>query len=503
MTSSQTSIRAQSEEVVFAVCTRVRAVAEALSIALDDDLRPAEMIETVARAIGVMDRDDASWLLQVAIAGSMPTSASAAEFRAAISGRNDGGLLVRVLAATVEDAIISPDSVMRGMEILTGGVMVDVDFCARYEHSTGIQRVVRESMPRWVERFPSIRLAAWTDDTGAYRALDERERDRVLNWGHRAFSPMVVSAPRQTIDTIVVPWRSTVVLPEVPQSPHVDRIRAFAELSGNRVAMIGYDAIPIVSAFALDPAESERFARYLSIVKHADLVAAISGSSAEEFRGFVDTLPTQGLTGPEVVVVALPLDVPRHAVPHDEEREPDRRPLIICVGSHEPRKNQDAVLYAAERLAADGVDFELVFVGRGNRRSTLAFDRRVAALARSGMHVSVIRDADDAVLWSLFRRARFSVFVSMHEGYGLPVAESLAFGVPVLTSDYGSLAEIASAGGCVMVDPRDDDAILESMRRLLVDDEHYRRISDSIELGAGRGWSDYADDLAEHVGIRA
>jgi glycosyltransferase involved in cell wall biosynthesis len=83
------------------------------------------------------------------------------------------------------------------------------------------------------------------------------------------------------------------------------------------------------------------------------------------------------------------------------------------------------------------------------------------------------------------------------EGYGLPVAESLASGTPVITSDYGSMAELAAGGGAVTIDPRDVGDIEEQMRRLLEDDgllERLRREACERDLGS---WDAYARDAWE------
>ena len=98
-------------------------------------------------------------------------------------------------------------------------------------------------------------------------------------------------------------------------------------------------------------------------------------------------------------------------------------------------------------------------------------------------------------MWNLVRTARFSVFVSLHEGYGLPVAESLAVGTPVLTTNYGSTAEIAAEGGALVVDPRDDDALVASMRRLLVDDTLIQQLQADALRRPVRTWDDYAREL--------
>ena len=83
-----------------------------------------------------------------------------------------------------------------------------------------------------------------------------------------------------------------------------------------------------------------------------------------------------------------------------------------------------------------------------------------------------------------YRSARFTVFVSVHEGYGLPVAESLARRTPALVTDFGSIKEIGLDGGTLFVDPRDDEQICAGMRRLLVDDDLLATLTAQIDRAA-------------------
>ena len=169
--------------------------------------------------------------------------------------------------------------------------------------------------------------------------------------------------------------------------------------------------------------------------------------------------------------------------------------MVLVVGSHEPRKNHDAIVFAAERLWDEGLRFRLRFIGGGSLHVTRRFDRKARALAKRGRPIEVWRSAKDAELLASYREARFTVFPSLHEGFGLPVAESLALAVPAVTSDYGSTAEIARDGGCVVVDPRSDDAITAAMRDLLTDDELHARLVAECYARPARTWSDFADDL--------
>lgn len=460
-------------------------------------LTPADLLDLLVRTVRSSADSGLHWLLFIAISGVFPSSTQVSTLKRDIALRSEATAIIGALESTLGPASL-PNASLRRIDLVRDRLIVDADFCAKNEHNTGIQRVVRQTLPVWAGEGRDFDIVAWTSDTTAYRRLTDRERDRVLNWNDRRFSPDdVVARPSETAETVVVPWNCQIFLPEVPAILACPMLGSIAEYSGNRVSAIGYDAIPLVSAEGQRDAESERFAHYLTVIKYSERVVGISESAAEEFRGFVDTLVSQGLTGPSVTSVSLAVEVPEGARAALGAEEPDGRPVVLCVGSHEPRKNQEAVLYAAEQLYNQGLDFELVFVGGGNAATLHDFDRRIAALNRKGAHISSHRRLGDSELWKLFARARFSVFMSLHEGFGLPVAESLALGTPVLTSDFGSLAEIARHGGCVMVDPRDDVAIVDAFRLILTDDDLIARLVREAAEMQPRTWRTYADELWE------
>jgi len=262
--------------------------------------------------------------------------------------------------------------------------------------------------------------------------------------------------------------------------------------------MVCYDLIPFVAPESVDPRIVITFAEYFALLKHADRVSAISRRSAEDVRAFASTLAGQGLRGPEIAAHPLPTEAPA-----DEDRLPvartgrDGEPLVLVVGVHAPRKNHVAVLEAAERLWREGLRFELVFMGGSTWRAEGYFDTYVERLQAAGRAVRIERRVSEERLWTAYRNARFTVFPSLIEGFGLPVAESLAAGTPVITSNYGSMAEIAAGGGALTVDPRDAEELTTQMRRLVTDDalaEGLRQEARRRDLG---NWDDYARGLWE------
>ncbi|SDI93991.1 Glycosyl transferases group 1 [Frankineae bacterium MT45] len=431
------------------------------------------------------------WLVIAAISTVTPDSDEvlAAQRELALLDRDEAAqwLLGTCMALAVDRG--NPRMPVR---IVDSGVLVEVDFSARFNLHTGIQRVVRSLVPRW-DRDHDIVLVAWTPGGGAMRTLDQDESTRVLKWasGGVRTRQLRAAATDEQPWSLVIPWRSVVVLSEVPDQGVAAKLSALAEYSGNTVAAIGYDCIPIISSDMLPPGEPNKFVKYLSMLKHIDRVAGISESASNEFRGFVDMLPAQGLSGPTVTTCVLPVQTLHEstAIP----KPPVERNLVLCVGSFEPRKNQMAVLFAAERLWREGVEFRLQFVGGGGVGT--AFPSSVKRLARKGRDVGIAEAVSDSALDELYAHARFSVFASLHEGYGLPVAESFAHGVPVITSDYGSTREIAGDGGALLIDPRDDDELYAAMRELLTSDSTLVRLKQELADRPMRSWDDYAADL--------
>ncbi|WP_411699842.1 glycosyltransferase [Conyzicola sp.] len=436
-------------------------------------------------------RNDQIWLLCVGLTGTFPLPDQLRAARRALLLSDADLAFVDFLEATF-DLGAGTEGLASDIEIVHRGVVVDVDFCATHLAHTGIQRVVRQTMARW-HGVRDVTLVGWTPGGLAMRGLSALETSRVTAWNTYTEPKSGETVEEAPTRKLLVPYESRVILPEVPQ-PHLCGVLAsLAEFSGNRVGLIGYDAIPVVSADTVPPAETERFVHYLTIIKHSHRVAGISAAATDDFRGFSQALEAQGLPVVESVEVSLPIALPD--LVHEPVAENVASPLVLCVGSQEPRKNQDAVLFAAEVLWRENLDFRVRFIGGGSAWFTQGFDQRIKALTKKGYDVEVWRGVRDDALLASYAEARFSIFPSLHEGYGLPVAESLAMGVPVVTSGYGSTAEIAAGGGCVLIDPRDEMTIVDAMRSLISGTDRIEELREQIATRPSRSWDDYADEL--------
>lgn len=141
-------------------------------------------------------------------------------------------------------------------------------------------------------------------------------------------------------------------------------------------------------------------------------------------------------------------------------------PYIFTVGTVQPRKNYVRLIQALVQLRAKGIDIHLVIAGGKGWLDNPIYQ----AIADNRMedYVHFIGFAADEDLPALYKNATCLAFPSLYEGFGLPVLEAMAAGVPVLTSNVSSLPEVAG-DAAITVDPYNVDAITDGLQKLILD----------------------------------
>ncbi|RYV51368.1 glycosyltransferase family 4 protein [Pengzhenrongella frigida] len=439
--------------------------------------------------------DDVTWLALAVISGQLPTTATVQRVRRA--AQLDGPEVI--LKAALEALRI--EGGRAEVQVASGAVVIDIEHLSRTSLGTGIQRVTRETLKRWAKDH-EITAAGWLTDHTAMRRLTEPELSVALGHTKAVLAP-VGMAPAVRRPQVIVPWESTYVLPEVVLEPgRTRRLEPLFRFSRSRTAAIGFDTVPLTSAETSAADVPPHFALELAAIRHVDRVATISEAAGTEYLGWRTMVRSMGLAGPDIAAISLPVEAAepspaalaeascRYVVP--------TIPMVLCVGSHEPRKNHLAVLHAAELLWRSGVEFSLLFVG-GNAWKSEGFTQRLAELRASGRPVESVLGLSDRLLWALYSLAHCTVFPSVNEGFGLPVAESLASGTPAITSQFGSMLEIACDGGALTVDPRDDHSLAAALRSLLTDRALHERLVLETRSRPQRTWDQYAAETWDYL----
>lgn len=220
--------------------------------------------------------------------------------------------------------------------------------------------------------------------------------------------------------------------------------RALAHIKANsrcRVYELIYDLIPAILPHTCGPAVSRSFLSYMfEAVVNADGVVVTSKATTAELERFCSNLsiplpPLEAFRLGEDLNCVPPIALTGVAL--------TPRYFILTVGTIEFRKNQ-ALLYQVWRLAQEeGIELPpLVIVGRlGWLAGDVLYAMREDPLVKGKIYV-LTNVGDGELVW-LYQNCLFTVFPSLYEGWGLPVAESLAFGRMCLTTRGGAIPEIA------------------------------------------------------------
>jgi len=201
--------------------------------------------------------------------------------------------------------------------------------------------------------------------------------------------------------------------------------------------------------------------RLLPDILTSDLVVAVSESTRQDIR---DYFPQ---------AAAIPVEVAQLAPccgPPDQVHRVKVAPYVVVLGTLEPRKNVVAVLEMLQREPAWIDAFTFVFVGRWGWGTSIAdliptYGLTGAVEAGRVQFTGFLPDAERDVLVA---NASCVVYPSRYEGFGLPVLEALALGVPVVTGEGSSLAE---AGGpyAIYVDVDSPTALARGLNDALRD----------------------------------
>lgn len=141
-------------------------------------------------------------------------------------------------------------------------------------------------------------------------------------------------------------------------------------------------------------------------------------------------------------------------------------PYLLCVGTVQPRKNYSRVIQALASLGTAWEDVQIVIAGGKGWLE----DEMYRTIKQTHMEprVKLIGFVDDADLPALYSQAACTLVVSLYEGFGFPVLESMACGTPVIAANVSSLPEVAGEAA-VLVDPYSVEAIASAIDRVLSD----------------------------------
>ncbi|MCS7059596.1 MAG: glycosyltransferase family 1 protein [Anaerolineae bacterium] len=353
---------------------------------------------------------------------------------------------------------------------------------------TGTERYSREVIRALIQAAPQHRFRlycrptslpdqdAWTRLLKAGREVDPRIIRRQRLWTHIGLSAEII---RQPPDALFIPAH---VLPIVFGAPSwVSRTRSVVTVHD-----IGHRRFPSTHTWG------QRLYLDWSTVfagRYASFIIADSEATRQDIHRFY-RVPL------ERIRVAYPGAMPLPALSEAQRRAIVGRfgldaghPFALHIGTIQPRKNLRRLTRAWRHVLADWPSAEplplLVLAGAAgwnNEATRLRAEIAAQGLSERVRWIGYISDEDKA---GLLGAARALVFPSLHEGFGFPVLEAQAAGVPVVCSKTSSLPEVAG-DGALLIDPLDERAIAQAVLRILRDESLRTRLVAAGERNSKR-----------------
>ncbi len=218
---------------------------------------------------------------------------------------------------------------------------------------------------------------------------------------------------------------------------------------------------------------------FQSAAQRADLIFAVSKATKH------DICEAFSIPSNKVKVVYPFADAayhPKHFSPTKQQRVRQTYQLpahfILQLGALEPRKNAHMLLKAFSQLSQSiRKNFYILFAGTptpyGRRLQQLAHSLGIAHQVRFLGHIP-LKDTP-----ALYAQARVCVYISLMEGFGLPILEALHCNTPCLVSNRSSMSEIAGPA-CLLANPQDPEHIAHQLQQLLTDNTLKKNLQQAI-----------------------
>ena len=366
---------------------------------------------------------------------------------------------------------------------------------------TGIQRYEHQLLARARQSWPKAKFVFWRDGPETLAVIPDPVIDRLIG----LISDFQTSGRRYQLNRrqarlkqafmsanhhLVANPGDRLLIPQGLWENHA--YARFVSDPGRQleVYQVIHDLIPVARPQYTTKLTRQSFSRYLAQVAPSRPTFITTSKNTQD--DLKDYCRQSGLDQPTTIACPLgdnPLDPNQ---PADEIRDLAGQPFILSVGTIEPRKNHQLLL-EAYRKDADGILPTLCIAGRvgwlvGDLLSELKNHPRIMLLTNT---------TDSQLAW-LYQNCAYTVFPSLYEGWGLPVAESLAWGCPTLASNAASLPEV---GGDLAdyFDPTDSDQLLDLMKKYLDEKTNLARRRKIKRDYRPLPWANSVDHLLEAV----
>lgn len=374
-------------------------------------------------------------------------------------------------------------------------IYVDVTQLIAVTYVTGIQRVVREVLLRFLkDNYKMLVLMNYNKGYGKYEIVDSSAFIEYFENGSGSKAELATGIILELgqlqpgdvffdIDSVWnLPVRRSTILPRLKQN-------------GVKLVVYVYDIIPITHPQFFFDETLNKFMNYIgAYLQYADLIIA----SAQSTIDAIDELLKQ------LDLLAIPTSVSwlgsDFKIQDTEDKEISEKACsavaagkyVLMIGTIEPRKNHALVLEAFEQQLFDA-GMNLIFAGRIGWNME-AFKKKIDTHPKRDNQFFFLEGMNDATIDYLYKNAYCVAFPTFNEGFGLPIIEAFQRGVPVLASDIPILREV---GGeyCNYFDPYSWQSFAKCVKEWMDAPAEYESMREKISIYEPVTWDTVADNI--------
>jgi glycosyltransferase involved in cell wall biosynthesis len=354
----------------------------------------------------------------------------ALEYKEAIEKAYRSDMIGGIKQNTNIEDIVKTIALSAGYQVRHRQILVDISSIIKVDLKTGIQRVVRSTLIELVKNSPKnwrVEAVYLDYQDGEYNYFYAREYMlKLLGIGGVNIYDEVVD-----IDFRDIFYGLDLVACEVDLALKHNIYKTYKDM-GVKIIFMVYDLLPITNPeFFPDGSKDIHQKWFENIIKVSDTLIAISASVASEIKKFTKDK--------DITYVHLGADISTLPL----VRVKVKKPTFLIVGTIEPRKGHSQVLEAFERLWREGMDIDLVIVGKEGWMVE-EFMKRLTNHRLRDKNLFYLKNIDDKTLQEYYLKASAIIVASYAEGFGLPLIEAALYGTPIIARDIPVFKEVAS-----------------------------------------------------------
>lgn len=383
--------------------------------------------------------------------------------------------------------------------------IVDITTMANYfGRVTGITRVESKVAEEFLKQFPEqTHFVYWSNDKNSFEQYDgdltfekvkSAKLSRDFSCSHDSyFQDVNEDGFNGEMGSFIVTGSGW-----LQNKKYASGCISFSRIFGLKLTFYVHDLIPLKFPFYYDAPYVRSFSESLSLI--ASSGALLMCNSENTQKDLLEWCESKGIDAPTTDIAYLGDSIAPDTAHSEESGDIEDENYILTVGAIHRRKNYELLAHVWRRLRAR----------MGGRCPTLKIVGGVTpdgkVLHSEFLHdpvlrhcVEIVSGVDDNELDRLYRHAKLVVYPSHYEGWGLPVAEALAYGKVCLASNSSAIPEIANLGGDFL---SPDDPVSWASRIMFYcqnAEQRQKREREVKELYKPRSWADTVADIAKSL----